>query len=405
MFSATKLLVAGAIVALFGGFLLAGVLTQQPSDEVVPAVGASASPSDATPYAVTVVPSPGFAGHRSVATDDALWVINAGRGVSRIDAKTGDVAVADEFGTPIRWLVPAIDGVWAVDTFNAHHIDGVPVRPGELTVSDSIRRSRGQPLMWESSCFGPMTADGSLWIAAPGSESHTLIEIDIATRSIRDEYVADEDWSSGGCGPWMDVIGDAIWVHSKDPATRGRRLTRFDLGTREFTDRIEVPTTQRWCCSTKWSIVSDDAIWLIDQPNISRFDPSTLSVTETLALGGHLTGGIAAAGAIWVSGYGSDTDDSNEGVVYRIDPVLREVTDVITVGIGPERPAFLHGAIWVANHSDKSMSRIDPESRQVTDTVVFPVKHLHTPLASDGVIWAYTENGEILRVDGPFAVE
>jgi WD40 repeat protein len=44
MFSATKFVVAGAIVALFGGFLMAGVLTQ-PSDEPVPAAGASASAS------------------------------------------------------------------------------------------------------------------------------------------------------------------------------------------------------------------------------------------------------------------------------------------------------------------------------------------------------------------------
>ena len=36
MFSATKFIVAGVIVALFGGFLLAGVLTQ-PSDESTPA--------------------------------------------------------------------------------------------------------------------------------------------------------------------------------------------------------------------------------------------------------------------------------------------------------------------------------------------------------------------------------
>jgi hypothetical protein len=42
MFSATKFVVAGAIVALFGGFLLAGVLTPQRSDERVPA---AASPS------------------------------------------------------------------------------------------------------------------------------------------------------------------------------------------------------------------------------------------------------------------------------------------------------------------------------------------------------------------------
>jgi hypothetical protein len=45
MFSATKFVVVGVIVALFAGFLLGGVLTQQPSEETVPAVGASASAS------------------------------------------------------------------------------------------------------------------------------------------------------------------------------------------------------------------------------------------------------------------------------------------------------------------------------------------------------------------------
>jgi hypothetical protein len=43
MFSATKFVVAGAVVALFGGFLLSGALTQQPSVDRLPAVGASAS--------------------------------------------------------------------------------------------------------------------------------------------------------------------------------------------------------------------------------------------------------------------------------------------------------------------------------------------------------------------------
>jgi hypothetical protein len=45
MFSATKFVVAGAIVALFGGFLLSGVLTQQQGDELAPAaLTESASP-------------------------------------------------------------------------------------------------------------------------------------------------------------------------------------------------------------------------------------------------------------------------------------------------------------------------------------------------------------------------
>jgi len=47
MFSATKFVVAGVIVALFGGFLLMGVLTTQQGDDVVPAA-VTASPSPET---------------------------------------------------------------------------------------------------------------------------------------------------------------------------------------------------------------------------------------------------------------------------------------------------------------------------------------------------------------------
>jgi hypothetical protein len=66
MFSATKFAVAGAIVALFGGFLLAGVLTQ-PSDEVVPA---AVSPS-ATAPTDAATPEPTIAAE-TTARDDLL---------------------------------------------------------------------------------------------------------------------------------------------------------------------------------------------------------------------------------------------------------------------------------------------------------------------------------------------
>jgi hypothetical protein len=57
MFSATKFVVAGVIVALFGGILLSGVLTQ-PSDETAPAVGASASAQAEPTDAMTATPGP-----------------------------------------------------------------------------------------------------------------------------------------------------------------------------------------------------------------------------------------------------------------------------------------------------------------------------------------------------------
>lgn len=72
MFSATKFVLAGAIVALFGGFLMAGVLTQ-PSDESAPAAEASASAEIAEAMAPSVF---------------ALKVTGAGEG-QRKRARTG----------------------------------------------------------------------------------------------------------------------------------------------------------------------------------------------------------------------------------------------------------------------------------------------------------------------------
>ena len=59
-FSATRFVVAGVIVALFGGLLLAGVLSPQAGDQL-PAAGASASPSPETSYVVTRVTNHGAA--------------------------------------------------------------------------------------------------------------------------------------------------------------------------------------------------------------------------------------------------------------------------------------------------------------------------------------------------------
>jgi hypothetical protein len=76
MFSATKFVVAGVIVALFGGFLLAGVLTQQ-SGDVTPAAVGSASPeaTPSTPFKLpAVIPHGIESGTAETPLGTARWV-------------------------------------------------------------------------------------------------------------------------------------------------------------------------------------------------------------------------------------------------------------------------------------------------------------------------------------------
>jgi len=154
MFSATKFVVAGAIVALFGGFLVAGFLTTQPSDDRLPAVGASAS--------ATSEPSPteSPADDRSTQRLDygpflpAVLPKGADWGGSGSGLATGQSRWVHITGDPktlpfMEQVLPGPDGLLLFDTGGgAHPCSTVPKR---IRASD---RSRGYcqngPDLWRS---------------------------------------------------------------------------------------------------------------------------------------------------------------------------------------------------------------------------------------------------------------
>ena len=388
LFSASRIVVAGLVLALFGSVLLGGILAQQTSDQPIPALAVSPSPT--ATYVVTDL-SDVVANLREgrwstrIATDDALW-LSIGESVYRMDAVSGEVTEIP-LESEARWLIPTDDAIWAVSAFGVQRIDRA-----DLSVPDEMaRHSRGQPLMWEWPGGQPIIADGSLWIAAPGSESHALVEIDLATQTIAGEYLADADWSSEDFEPWMAAIGSYIWIHSEG------LLTQFDLRNREFSGvRVSIPEQEAWDCC----IATDDAIWLPQASgSLRRFDVGTLEVTDTLELGPGLGAGVAAAGAIWIPVYELG-DEAN--AIHRIDIETRQVTDVIAVD-SRRAPAFLRGAIWVEGQD--TLSRIDVETRQVTDVITLSTRKVLEPLASTGVIWAFTEYGGSYRIDGGTATE
>jgi YVTN family beta-propeller protein len=108
----------------------------------------------------------------------------------------------------------------------------------------------------------------------------------------------------------------------------------------------------------------DGAIWVADTDgnSVSRLDPVTHDVRQTIAVGGGPAGLTVAGDAVWVA-------NGLDGTVSRIDATTNQVVQTIAVGNGPSGVAFGAGALWVANAVDGTVSRIDPNTGRVTRTL------------------------------------
>jgi len=127
-------------------------------------------------------------------------------------------------------------------------------------------------------------------------------------------------------------------------------------------------------------VVADDAVWVSgwDGAVVSRIDVDTNEVisVDVGATGTRVTVG---EGGVWV---GVDS-----GQVLRLDPDNAQVIATIDVGPGTAEPVPGAGAVWVWTQGGDTVSRIDPQTNQVTTTVEVTVNGL---VADDGGLWALT---------------
>jgi hypothetical protein len=168
MFSATKFVVAGAIVALFGGFLLTGVLTQQPSDEPLPAVGASASASPRDLDSEAMTPS-------VFAIKLTGWGANGAWGQRYTeDPDTGHRTITRLLPDTRKGralLTEAADGPMSID---ASDVD--PRALGTLTVvqakGDEMLTEDGRFFVWTERSWIRLENDDGAWVGT--ASTHAL---------------------------------------------------------------------------------------------------------------------------------------------------------------------------------------------------------------------------------------
>ena len=133
--------------------------------------------------------------------------------------------------------------------------------------------------------------------------------------------------------------------------------------------------------------------------------PSALSRRQRalLAVGGALL----LAAALAVALLAVTRDRTSAGIVSvppdslaQIDAETNSVVAAIPVGARPATVVFAHGALWVANLDDESVSRIEPQSRREAKRILTGFAPIG--LAGDrDAVWAIGGDGFVRRID-PF---
>ncbi len=219
MFSALKFVAASVIVALFGGFLIAGILTTPADDRTAPAA-VTASPSPMTTDEllagmVTEEVEPGVLrvindgvrdlssrdiGFRSqwvdITPDGDVW-LSSQLSMYRLGDET-TIPVPDDFGWPYLDVGP--DGsLWAIAPEYIQSFDG------EMWTERSERT--GDDLLLGSLAIGP---DGTVWVAA--SDRDKYCPQNLADCFGTDLMRLEDDGSLTTIDDWADVYeGDVAY--------------------------------------------------------------------------------------------------------------------------------------------------------------------------------------------------
>lgn len=188
-----------------------------------------------------------------------------------------------------------------------------------------------------------------------------------------------------GRGPQAVTFGhNAVWVAAGGSNT----VSRIDPISNKVTQTIAVGK------EPVGVIVSDDAVWAANMGDgtVSRIDPATNKVITAIKVGRSPLLLSAGEGSIWVT-------NSLDNTVSRINPQTNEVIATIKVGKGPSGVAVGAGAVWVANFKSNTVSRIDPKINNLVATIRVG-KGANSLIIDKGAVWVSNQNDWTLsRID------
>src|SRR5260221_4843347 len=137
-------------------------------------------------------------------------------------------------------------------------------------------------------------------------------------------------------------------------------------------------------------------MWVIAGSDVAGIDVATSKVTPLGLVGyGSLDNLAVTPTAIWVADFSADK-------VLKIDPATGKIVDNINTG-APEGVLSVGGAIWVTNHHEGSVTRLDATTDKPIGTVVVGLRDSGGPqelVEGAGSVWTDESNtSEVIRMD------
>ncbi len=265
--------------------------------------------------------------------DDGVWVASRAAGaVDRVEAKTNKVASTIKVGKEPCGGVSAGFGTLLVPLCGAAALARVDLKTSTVTLL-----AKG----FSSAMSGPVTGVSSIWILTDAKG--TLVRIDPTSNT----FVAEIHLSAPG---QVLAFGQSVlWV-----GTTGDELLRVNPYSNVTEEAIKVGKSPRSIA------IGEGSVWTLNAGDgtVSRVDPKTNKVTQTVKLGLPLSGGQIAVGevSVWVSAPGAP--------LVRIDPRTNRVVQHFS-GEGGGAILVAHGAVWITA-TPKAIWRLDPKLVEAT---------------------------------------
>jgi YVTN family beta-propeller protein len=168
------------------------------------------------------------------------------------------------------------------------------------------------------------------------------------------------------------VAAGSVWVTNDVDNT----VSRIDPATGEVTDTIALhgagypdPT---------FVAVSDDALWVASRSTgtISRIDLRTGELAATLSVPGDVLGLVVHGTALWVPSFDPYRCAGNRcfSRLTRIDARSNKVAGKFDVA-SPTGIASFAGSLWIVDHREKTVTRFDPRNGKAIATIPVGIAH------------------------------